>query len=94
VKVWTSLFLIMFFMSGCSLEVSLQEITSKTDLASNTAKTTGLIPGSSQSGTTSGSGPNYHIQSTLGSYVSGVDQETTDHSYQVYSSVQGALISK
>lgn len=94
VKLSASLILMMFFISGCTLEASLQEITSKPDFVFNTAKTTGLVPGSSQSGTASGSGSTYHIQSTLGSYVSGVEQETTDQSYKVYSSVQGALISQ
>jgi hypothetical protein len=94
-KVLVAVFLIMITVSGCTLEASLQEITSKPDFVfRNSAKTTGLIPGSSQTGTASGGGSSYHIQSTLGSFVSGVEQETTDQSYKVYSSVQGALISE
>lgn len=93
-RILASLFLVMFIVSGCTLEASLQQIVSPDfDFQSN-VKTTGLIPGSSQSGTASGGGSTYHIQSTLGSYVSGVEQETTDQSYKVYSSVQGALISE
>lgn len=93
-KVLASLFLVMFVVSGCTLEASIGQIASPEFEFQNNVKTTGLIPGSSQSGTASGGGSSYHIQSTLGSYVSGVEQETTDQSYKVYSSVQGALISE
>jgi undecaprenyl pyrophosphate phosphatase UppP len=94
VKVLLGMGILMIFLSGCTLEASLQEISSTPDFVFNSAKTTGLIPGSSQSGTTSGGVTIYNIQSTLGSYVSGVEQVTTDNSYKVYSSVQGALISQ
>lgn len=83
------------FLAGCSLDASLTNLGSSPVIGiENSAKTSGLISGSTQAGTATGGGTTYYMQSTLGSYVSGMEQETTDHSYRVYSSVQGALISE
>ncbi|KHD89166.1 MAG: hypothetical protein OM95_04930 [Bdellovibrio sp. ArHS] len=57
------------------------------------AKTTGLVSGSTQTGTASGNGVTYHVQSTVGNYMSGIEQTTSDNTYKVYSSVQGAIVS-
>jgi len=96
VNVLAPLFILAIFVSGCSLDASLQDLgAAKPGFTfQNTAKTSGLISGSTQAGTATGGGVTYHMQSTLGSYVSGVEQETTDSTYKVYSSVQGALISE
>ncbi|AFY02864.1 hypothetical protein [Bdellovibrio bacteriovorus] len=57
------------------------------------AKTTGLVSGSTQTGTATGGGVTYHVQSTVGNYMSGIEQKTADDTYKVYSSVQGAIVS-
>lgn len=57
------------------------------------AKTTGLVSGSTQTGTATGGGVTYHVQSTVGNYMSGIEQTTSDNTYKVYSSVQGAIVS-
>ena len=83
---------VALFSAGCSLDASLQNI-SETVKFQDPAKTTGLVSGSTQTGTATGSGVTYHVQSTIGNYVSGMSQKTSDGKYTVYSSVQGAIVS-
>lgn len=81
-------------LAGCSMDASLLSLNSAlpnvADPFTSTAKTTGLVSGSQQTGTTDTG--NYIVQSSLGSYISGMKQTTTDNEYVVYSSVQGSLI--
>lgn len=76
------------------MEASLSPIVSDLPSLSDPAKTTGLVSGSSQTGTASGGSVTYGVQSTVGNFVSEIEQTTADKSYKVYSSVQGALISR
>lgn len=82
--------------TGCSMEASLEQLA---ELApepikfQDPAKTTGLVSGSTQTGTATGGGVTYHVQSTVGNYMSGIEQTTSDNTYKVYSSVQGAIVS-
>lgn len=82
---------ILGILSGCSIDASYHGPSTEGPVIM--AKTMGLTSGSSQSGTTHGT-TTYHLQSTVGSYVSGVQQRTVDRTYIVYGSVQGAIISK
>ncbi|WP_253696414.1 hypothetical protein ACLWBD_14510 [Bdellovibrio sp. HCB117] len=81
--------------TGCSMEASLEQLAKEvpTIKFQDPAKTTGLVSGSTQTGTASGGGVTYHVQSTVGNYMSGIEQTTSDNSYKVYSSVQGAIVS-
>jgi hypothetical protein len=82
-------------MGGCSLDASLTDLAKAPQfMFESSAKTTGLISGSSQAGTATGGGVTYYMQSTVGSYTSGIEQTTDDNAYKVYSSVQGAIISQ
>lgn len=84
------------FISACSMDArltSLNQAVEKIDPFASAAKTTGLVSGSQQTGT-AGSGANiYYVQSSLGSYVSGMKHTTAD-GYTVYSSVQGSLVNE
>ena len=86
---------LMLLATGCSMDATLQSLTNNTVVkAQDPAKTTGLVSGSTQTGTASGGGGNtYKVQSTVGSYMSGIEQSTSDGTYKVYSSVQGAIVS-
>ena len=86
---------LMLLATGCSMDATLQSLTnSVATKLQDPAKTTGLVSGSTQTGTASGGGGNsYKVQSTVGSYMSGIEQTTSDGSYKVYSSVQGAIVS-
>ncbi|KYG68380.1 hypothetical protein AZI87_03780 [Bdellovibrio bacteriovorus] len=77
------------------MEASLEQLAKEvpTIKFQDPAKTTGLVSGSTQTGTASGGGVTYHVQSTVGNYMSGIEQTTSDNSYKVYSSVQGAIVS-
>lgn len=76
------------------MDVSLEQLTSKSPVKFESAKLAGLISGSSQIGTATGSGgATYTVQSTVGNYISSMEQSTSDGSYKIYSSVQGSIIS-
>ncbi|MDG0815492.1 hypothetical protein [Bdellovibrio svalbardensis] len=82
--------------AGCSMDASLESLTKNIPALKfqDPAKTTGLVSGSTQTGTASGGGgATYHVQSSVGNYMSGIEQTTSDGSYKVYSSVQGAIVS-
>ncbi|WP_246845133.1 hypothetical protein [Bdellovibrio sp. NC01] len=87
----------MILATGCSMDATLQSLAQNPGSvikAQDPAKTTGLVSGSTQTGTASGGGgATYQVQSTVGSYMSGIEQTTSDGSYKVYSSVQGAIVS-
>ena len=86
---------LLLLATGCSMEASIGEITGEIAIKfQDPAKTTGLVSGSTQTGTASGGGVTYSVQSTVGNYMSGIEQTTTDNSYKVYSSVQGAIVSQ
>ena len=90
---------VLVLSTGCSMEASLESITDAVESFLDPAKTTGLVSGSTQTGTaTCASAPcdgvTYTVQSTVGNYMSGIEQTTTDSSYKVYSSVQGAIVSQ
>ncbi len=85
---------IVVLATGCSMEASLQQLSEVSPIKfQDPAKTTGLVSGSTQTGTATGNGVTYHVQSTVGNYMSGIEQGTSDGSYKVYSSVQGAIVS-
>ena len=84
----------LLFATGCSMEASLESMTESVIKFMDPAKTTGLVSGSTQTGTASGGGVTYQVQTTVGSYMSGIEQTTSDGSYKVYSSVQGAIVSQ
>lgn len=87
---------LMVLATGCSMDASLMDIgkvAGPITKMQDPAKTTGLVSGSTQTGTTTGGGTVYHVQSTVGSYMSGIEQTTSDGTYKVYSSVQGAIVS-
>ncbi|WP_374075326.1 hypothetical protein [Bdellovibrio bacteriovorus] len=82
--------------TGCSMEASLEQLAELAPAPikfQDPAKTTGLVSGSTQTGTATGGGVTYHVQSTVGNYMSGIEQTTSDNTYKVYSSVQGAIVS-
>lgn len=92
---------IVFAMAALSLTTACQMDASITRLGSTVsdvffpAKATGIVSGSSQDGYVgSPTNPSYRIQSTLGSYVSTLEQTTSDGSYVIYSSVQGAIMAQ
>ncbi|WP_413612352.1 hypothetical protein [Bdellovibrio sp. HCB-110] len=89
------LLLLLAILTGCSLEASLEQLAGEAApiKLQDPAKTTGLVSGSTQTGTATGGGVTYHVQSTVGNYLSEMEQTTTDNSYKVYSSVQGAIVS-
>lgn len=85
---------IVWLTSGCSLEASIMSLDSVSEVIEDLSNSMGLVSGSSQTATASGGGgSDYLVQSTVGNYSSGVEQATTDDTYKVYSSVQGAIIS-
>ena len=91
-KKLTLLALLIMATAGCSMEASLENITDTiTEALKSPAKSTGLVSGSTQTGTTTGGGTVYHVQSTVGNYMSGIEQKTSDGAYIVNSSVQGAI---
>lgn len=75
------------------MEANIQSVATSPSTIFNMSKTSGLVSGSTQTGTATGGGTTYFVQSSVGSYMSGIDQQTTDGQYRVYSSVQGALVS-
>jgi hypothetical protein len=80
--------------AGCSLDASIQNLSKGvTSIMQAPAKATGLVSGSTQIGTAGSGATTYKVQSTVGNYMSGIEQSTADGSYKVYSSVQGALVS-
>lgn len=85
---------LVLLTAGCSMEASLEQLTEIADKFMDPAKTTGLVSGSTQTGTATGGGVTYYVQSTVGNYMSGIEQSTSDGSYKVYSSVQGAIVSQ
>ncbi|WP_413559924.1 hypothetical protein [Bdellovibrio sp. HCB209] len=76
--------------SGCSLEASLEDLNAIIT-AKAPSKATGLVSGSTQDGTTSSG---YKIQSSVGNYLSQIEQTTDTGKYKVYSSIQGAIVSQ
>jgi len=93
-KKLTLLALMMLATAGCSMEASLENITNDIiQTLQAPAKSTGLVSGSTQTGTTTGGATTYHVQSTVGNYMSGIEQQTSGGAYKVYSSVQGAIVS-
>lgn len=85
---------LLFATTGCSMEATLEQLVKNPEtIFQAPAKTTGLVSGSSQVGTATGGGTSYTVQSTVGNYMSGIEQSTSDNSYKVYSSVQGAIVS-
>lgn len=77
------------------MEASIGDIAGISVTFEDPAKTTGLVSGSTQVGSViEGGVTTYHVQSTVGNYMSGIEQTTTDNSYKVYSSVQGAIVSQ
>jgi hypothetical protein len=78
---------LMFIMSGCSLEASIEALSKVPSTVFSAANAKGLIPGSNQAGTAG----DYNIQSSVGNYKSDMQQVTTDGSYEIRSSVQGTL---
>lgn len=92
---WTALSSLMILLSGCSMEASIESLTKDSPIKmQEPAKPIGLVSGSTQMGTATGGGVTYHVQSSAGGYTSGIEQKTSDNSYKIYSSVQGALVSK
>jgi hypothetical protein len=90
----TLLALMMLATAGCSMEASLENITNEiVETLKAPAKSTGLVSGSTQTGTTTGGATTYRVQSTVGNYMSGIEQQTSGGTYKVYSSVQGAIVS-
>ncbi|MFM6928057.1 MAG: hypothetical protein ACKOX6_06300 [Bdellovibrio sp.] len=93
-KKLTLLALTMLATAGCSMEASLENITNEiVEVMKAPAKSTGLVSGSTQSGVTTGGPTTYRVQSTVGNYMSGIEQQTSGGAYKVYSSVQGAIVS-
>lgn len=91
---WIVLASLMTLATGCSMDASLEQISVNSPIKfQDPAKTTGLVSGSTQTGTATGGGVTYHVQSTVGNYMSGIEQTTADKTYKVYSSVQGAIVS-
>ncbi|UXR64374.1 hypothetical protein EZJ49_14995 [Bdellovibrio bacteriovorus] len=91
---WIVLASLLILASGCSMDASLEQISENSPIKfQDPAKTTGLVSGSTQTGTATGGGVTYHVQSTVGNYMSGIEQTTADKTYKVYSSVQGAIVS-
>ncbi|WP_295904664.1 hypothetical protein [uncultured Bdellovibrio sp.] len=87
---------LLAFATGCSMDASLEQLAKNLPAPikfQDPAKTTGLVSGSTQTGTATGGGVTYHVQSTVGNYMSGIEQTTSDNTYKVYSSVQGAIVS-
>lgn len=90
---------VLVLSTGCSMEASLESLTEAVETFLDPAKTTGLVSGSTQTGTATCvvgpcDGVTYQVQSTVGNYMSGIEQGTTDNTYKVYSSVQGAIVSQ
>ncbi|UYL10010.1 hypothetical protein B9G69_005395 [Bdellovibrio sp. SKB1291214] len=81
---------LMALASGCSLEASLEDLDAIIS-AKAPSKATGLVSGSTQDGTTSSG---YKIQSSVGNYLSEIEQTTDTGKYKVYSSIQGAIVSQ
>lgn len=91
-KTFLALFAVV--IAGCSMDISLEQVSKKSPIKFQSAKLAGLISGSSQIGTATGNGGDtYIVQSTVGNYISSMEQTTSDNSYKIYSSVQGSIIS-
>jgi hypothetical protein len=78
-------------LQACSIDAKLKSLNKASTgvvIVANTAKTTGLVSGSQQTGTATGG---YVVQSSLGSYISGM-KTSTGGGYTVYSSIQGSLV--
>ncbi|WP_413586389.1 hypothetical protein [Bdellovibrio sp. HCB274] len=76
--------------SGCSLEASLEDLNAIITMKAP-SKATGLVSGSTQDGSTVSG---YKVQSSVGNYLSQIEQTTNTGKYKVYSSVQGAIVSQ
>lgn len=80
-------------LTGCSLDASMEAIESFIPIKFADFKAAGLISGSTQRGHTTDY--SYQVQSSVGNYTSrSAEQTTTDNSYKVSSSLQGAFVSK
>lgn len=89
---------VVIFATGCSMDVTLEQLSEVTAPITNLiqkSRMSGLTSGSTQTGTATGSdGVTYSVQTTVGSYMSAMEQTTDDNSYKVYSSVQGGLVTE
>jgi hypothetical protein len=81
---------LMVMASGCSLEASLEDLNAVIS-AKAPSKATGLVSGSTQDGSTASG---YKVQSSVGNYLSEIEQTTDTGKYKVYSSIQGAIVSQ
>ncbi|WP_413289611.1 hypothetical protein [Bdellovibrio sp. HCB337] len=81
--------LLLIGLTGCSIEASLLDLRQNHGLLIF-PKASGIVSGSTQTGTAG----TYTVQSSVGNYLSGVEQRTSDNTYKVFSSVQGALVSQ
>ncbi|MEK2689959.1 hypothetical protein [Bdellovibrio sp. GT3] len=81
--------------SGCSLEASLEDLSAVISMKAP-SKATGLVSGSTQDGVAKDSGnvTTYRVQSSVGNYLSEIEQTTDNGKYKVYSSIQGAIVSQ
>ncbi|MGZ3770739.1 MAG: hypothetical protein ACXVCP_06150 [Bdellovibrio sp.] len=89
-----SVLAMMFLNAGCSMDVTLDQLSQPISKFLSKTRMTGLTSGSTQTGTASGGGVTYNVQTTVGSYMSDMEQSTNDGSYKVYSSVQGGLVTQ
>lgn len=86
---------VAIFATGCSMDVTLEQLTQPITNLIQKSRMSGLTSGSTQTGTATGSdGVTYSVQTTVGSYMSDMEQTTDDNSYKVYSSVQGGLVTE
>lgn len=79
--------------TGCSMDASIDRGSQIIDFLS-LGKTSGLVSGSSQLGTATAGGTTYYVQSSVGNYISEIEQKDTSGTYKIYSSVQGAIVSE
>lgn len=76
------------------MDASIEQLTAPlTNLVQKT-RMAGLTSGSTQSGVAKDSSGaiTYQVQTTVGSYMSDMEQTTDDKSYKIFSSVQGSLV--
>lgn len=79
--------------TGCSMDASIERGSKIIDIPT-LGKTAGLVSGSTQLGTADGGATTYYVQSSVGSYISEIEQKDTSGTYKIYSSVQGAIVSE
>lgn len=83
--------IISLILTGCSFEASLLDLNAS---RKNYGTATGLSSGSMHDAKAiSTQGKVYNVQSSLGSYLSEMEQSSTNGKYRVYNSMQGVLIS-